>query len=182
MKLETLKVLSDEEIGRIHNASLEILAESGVRIYNRRMLLFLKEKGLKVDTDNQTVYFTKSSIEKSLESIPETFEVFDREGEFAFVLGDGVSRVAAGHNAIFWVDSETGRTRYSTVADVELFSRICEKLECIHMIGIPVMPQDVINPADTLVYGVKAVIENSKKPVFFSTDNEIRATEYGRGS
>ena len=40
------------------------------------------------------------------------------------------------------------------------------------MIGIPVMPQDVQNPADSLIYGVKAVIENSRKPVFFSTDNE----------
>jgi trimethylamine--corrinoid protein Co-methyltransferase len=172
MKLETLKVLSDEEIGQIHDASIEILAESGVKIYNSRMLSFLKEKGLKVDMDNQLAYFTKTSIEKSLESIPETFEVFNRDGDFAFVLGDGVPKVAAGHNAIFWVDTETGRTRYSTVADVELFSRICEKLECLHMIGIPVMPQDVKNPADTLIYGVKAVIENTKKPVFFSTDNE----------
>ncbi|HEB30636.1 MAG TPA: hypothetical protein ENI15_07140 [Spirochaetes bacterium] len=172
MKLETLKVLSDKEVREIHEASLEILTDSGVKIYNPRMLSFLKGKGLKVDMENQLVYFTRSSIENSLESIPETFEVFDREGEFAFVLGDGVSKVAAGHNAIFWVDTETGRTRYSTVADVGLFSRICEKLEYIHMIGIPVMPQDVKNPADSLIYGVKAVIENSRKPVFFSTDNE----------
>ncbi len=172
MKLETLKVLSEKEIMEIHEASLEILTDGGVKIYNKRMLSFLKGKGIKVDMENQLAYFTRSSIEKSLESIPETFEVFDREGEFAFVLGDGVPKVAAGHNAIFWVDTETGRTRYSTVADVELFSRICEKLEYIHMIGIPVMPQDVKNPADSLVYGVKAVIENSRKPVFFSTDNE----------
>jgi trimethylamine--corrinoid protein Co-methyltransferase len=40
------------------------------------------------------------------------------------------------------------------------------------MIGIPVMPQDVEIPSSSLIYGVKAVIENSKKPVFFSTDNE----------
>lgn len=51
-----------------------------------------------------------------------------------------------------------------------LFSRICEKLEYIHMIGIPVMPQDVKDPASSLIYGVKAVIENSRKPVFFSTN------------
>ena len=39
------------------------------------------------------------------------------------------------------------------------------------MIGIPVMPQDVPNPKATLPYAVRAVIENSTKPVFFSTDN-----------
>lgn len=172
MKLETFKVLSEDEIRVIHDASMDILEHCGVKIYNRRMLSFLKEKGLKVDFENQTAYFARASIEDSLNTIPAAFDVFNREGEFAFVLGDGVPKIAAGHNAIFWVDTETGKTRYSTVADIELFSRICEKLEYIHMIGIPVMPQDVKDPASSLIYGVKAVIENSRKPVFFSTDNE----------
>jgi two-component system response regulator PhoP len=38
------------------------------------------------------------------------------------------------------------------------------------MIGIPVMPQDVPIAEASLLYGVKAVIENSTKPVYFSTD------------
>ena len=46
----------------------------------------------------------------------------DRTGAHAFILGDGTPRVAVGHNAIFWVDSGTGRTRPSTVADVEQFT------------------------------------------------------------
>jgi len=33
-----------------------------------------------------------------------------------------------------------------------------------------VMPQDVPNPRATLLYGVRATIENSRKPIFFSTD------------
>jgi trimethylamine--corrinoid protein Co-methyltransferase len=57
------------------------------------------------------------------------------------------------------------------VADVELFSRICQDLECIDMIGIPVMPQDVPVPRATLLYAVRAVIVNSTKPIYFSTDS-----------
>jgi len=106
-----------------------------------------------------------------LSRIPRQFEVHDREGKSAFVIGDGQPRFAAGHNAVFWVDSETGRTRNSTMADVELFARICDELECIDMIGIPVMPQDVPDPKATLLYGVRSVVENSRKPIFFSTDN-----------
>jgi trimethylamine--corrinoid protein Co-methyltransferase len=53
---------------------------------------------------------------------------------------------------------------------VELFARICDGLECIDMIGIPVMPQDVPNPQATLPYAVRAVIANSTKPIYFSTD------------
>jgi len=134
------------------------------------MLSFLEGKGLPVDRDRRVVRFPRGCVEDALSHIPPRFDVFNREGEYAFTLGDGVSRIAAGHNAVFWVDSETGKTRPSTVADVEVFARICDVLPAIDMIGIPVMPQDVPEPRATLLYGVKACIENSRKPLFFSTD------------
>jgi len=171
MKLAMLKVLSEQEVKDIHEASLDILTNCGMKILSRSMFDFLKEKGLEVDEQNQIVRFSRRCVEDALSTIPSQFEVFDRQGEFAFVLGDRVPKVAAGHNAVFWVDSKTGRRRNSTVADVELFARICQQLECIDMVGIPVMPQDVPDPKATLLYGVRACIENSTKPIYFSTDN-----------
>ena len=171
MKLSTLTVLSDEEIRAIHDATLDILQGCGVKVLNGRILDFLAGRGLAVDRDAQTVRFTPSAVEDALASVPERFDVFDREGNPAFTLGDGESKIAAGHNAVFWVDTDTGQTRNSTIADVEYFSRICQELECIDVIGIPVMPQDAPSPAATLVYAVKAVIENSIKPIFFSTES-----------
>ncbi|MCC6446621.1 MAG: trimethylamine methyltransferase family protein [Armatimonadetes bacterium] len=168
MKLSLLSVLSDEEIGQIHEASLEILERCGLKIGSREMLSFLAGKGLPVD--GEIVRFPRSCVEDAMATVPPRFAVFDREGRFAFELGDGTSRIAAGHNAIFWVDSDTGKTRPSTVADVAHFTRICEDLPAIDMIGLPVMPQDVPNPGASLLYGVKAVIENSRKPIYFSSD------------
>ena len=171
MRLATFEVLSDAEIRQIHEATLDILERCGVKVESPQMLSFLREKGLSVDGERQIVRFSRSCIEDALDQVPSQFEVYDRDGAFAFVLGDGDSKIAAGHNAVFWVDSETGETRPSTVADVALFARICEELEYIHMIGIPVMPQDVPKAEATLLYGVNATIQNSAKPIFFSTDN-----------
>jgi trimethylamine---corrinoid protein Co-methyltransferase len=171
MKLSPMKVLSDAEIKQIHAASLDILQNCGVEIGSPRMLSFLEKKGLSVDHARKMVRFSPSCVMEALGTIPRQFEIFDREGKGVYALGGGVSRIAAGHNAVFWVDSDTGQTRPSTVADVARFSRICEHLECIDMIGIPVMPQDVPDPKSTLLHGVRAVIENSRKPLFFSTDN-----------
>ncbi len=170
MKLSKLTILSESEIKEIHEATLDILENCGVKINSPEMFSFLQKRDLKVDCENQIVRFSRNCIEDALSSVPAKFEVFDREGKLSFVLGDGISRIAAGHNAVFWVDSDTGKTRPSTVADVELFSRICEKLPDIDVIGIPVMPQDIPNPKASLLYGVKACIENSKKPIYFSTD------------
>jgi trimethylamine--corrinoid protein Co-methyltransferase len=166
-----LKVLSDDEVREIHEASLDILSECGVQLLNADMLRFLESRGLPVDHERQCVRMSRACIEDALTTVPHRFDVYDREGVPAFSLGDGEPRIAAGHNAVFWVDSETGKTRPSTVADVERFARICEALPHIDMIGIPVMPQDVAKPETTLLYGVKACVENSKKPIFFSTDS-----------
>lgn len=170
MRLTTLTVLAEEEVRHIHEATLDILETCGVEIGSPKMLAFLEGKGLPVDRERNVVRFPRACVEDALSRVPSQFEVFNREGEPAFVLGDGITKVAAGHNAVFWVDSETGETRSSTIGDVELFARLCEELPAIDMIGIPVMPQDAPNPAATLLYGIKACVENSRKPIFFSTD------------
>jgi len=171
MHLEPMKVLSEQEIRSIHAATLDILDGCGVKILSPRLLSLLKEKGIRTDPEKRLAFFSRADVEAALEKVPSRFDVFDRDGKPAFSLGDGVPRIAAGHNAVNWVDTETGQTRPSRVADVELFSRICQHLECIDMIGIPVMPQDIPDPWATLLYGTRAVIANSTKPIYFSTDN-----------
>jgi trimethylamine--corrinoid protein Co-methyltransferase len=166
-----MTVLSNGEVRKIHEATLDILAGCGVKVLSSRMLEALKDKGLPVDTATQIVRFPRAAVEDALARIPAQFEVFDREGQPAFVLGDGVPKIAGGHNAVFWLDSETGATRPSRVADVARFARLCEKLQHIDMIGIPVMPQDVSIPRDSLLHAVQAVSDNSRKPIYFSTDS-----------
>jgi trimethylamine--corrinoid protein Co-methyltransferase len=171
MKLARMAVLSEAEIRAIHVATLDILATCGVKILSGRLLEVLRQKGLPVDTATQTVRFPQAVLEDALAQLPPTIEVCDREGQPAFVLGDGVPRIAAGHNAVFWVDSATGARRPSRVADVARFARLCEQLDVIDMIGIPVMPQDVPVPRTTLLHAVAATAQNSRKPIFFSTDS-----------
>ncbi len=77
MKLAMLKVLSEQEVKDIHEASLDILAHCGMKILSRRMFDFLKEKGLEVDEQNQIVRFSRRCIEDALSTIPSQFEVFD---------------------------------------------------------------------------------------------------------
>ncbi len=172
MKLSTMTVLSESDISNIHTTTIDILANCGVKIHSPLMLDRLKSKGLPVDLDNRTVRFPQTVLEDTLACIPPQIEVFDREGRSAFVLGDGTPRIAAGHNAVFWLDSGNGQTRYSRVADVERFARLCEQLPQIDMLGIPVMPQDGAHPKASLLYAVAACASNSRKPIFFSTDNE----------
>ena len=172
MKLTSMDVLSDGEIRAIHDASLDILANCGVKVLSPHLFSLMKDKGLETDPDKQIIRFSQTVIENALATIPPRIEVYDRQGAPAFVLGDGTPRVAAGHNAVFWVDSQTGQTRLSRVADVEHFAGLCQQLDVIDMIASPVMPQDGAVPRASLLYAIKACITFSRKPIFFSTDNK----------
>ena len=82
---------------------------------------------------------------------------------------------ASGHNAIFITDIEAKERRFATVKDVEDFARISDHLKSIDIVGVPLNPQDVPRKA-TLLYAVKALYENTTKPLFFSTESrEVNA-------
>ncbi len=170
MKFQDFKVLSDQEIVQIHEASINILENTGVLIYSKKALDLLNSKGAIVDYDKKLAKLTRKMVESCLKTIPKTIDLFDRNGNRYLTLGDGVPKCASGHNAIFIIDAETSTRRNSTVKDVENFALISDKLEDIDVVGVPVMPQDV-TPQASLLYAVKALYENTTKPLFFSTES-----------
>ena len=170
MKLQDMCVLSQQEIEMIHRASLNILANTGVEILSDKVLAILREKGVAVDENTKIVKFPESLVEKCLRSIPPTFDLYDSLGNKAFTIGDRAPKCAAGHNAIYIIDHTSAARRESTVRDVAEFAAICHHLPSIDIVGVPLMPQDVY-AGSTLIHAVKAVLENTSKPVYFSTES-----------
>ncbi len=170
MRFQDFKVLSDHEILQIHEASVWILENTGISIYSKKALDFLNSKGARVDYDKKLVKIGRKMVESCLKSLVKTIDLYDRNGEKYLTLGDGIPKCASGHNAIFIIDAETNIRRNSTLRDVEKFAIISDKLEDIDVVGVPVMPQDV-TPQTTLLYAVKALYENTTKPLFFSTES-----------
>ncbi len=172
MKLNDLKVLSETEIEAVHENSLVILESIGLCIESEKVLNLLQQKGCLVDFARKRVKFPHDIVEKSLLTLPNKIPIYQRDGDLAFVLGDGGRYCVSGHNAIFVLENETGVRRNSTVKDVEEFAILSDVLSEVDMVGVPVMPQDV-TPQTTLLYAVQAILKNSAKPVFFSSESEI---------
>lgn len=170
MKFQDFKVLSDQEIVQIHEASINILETSGILVYSKKALDLLNSKGAIVDYDKKLVRIPRKIVESCLKSVPKMIDLYDRNGNKYLTLGDGIPKCASGHNAIFIIDANTNERRNSTVKDVENFALISDKLADIDVVGVPVMPQDV-TPKATLLYAVKALYENTTKPLFFSTES-----------
>ena len=169
MLLEKMKVLSVAEVSKIHEASVKILEEVGIKIFNEKTLDMLEQGGAIVDRETMTAKFSAKLIDDCIKSVPKQFVLHDRYGKEKLIIGDRKPKLAAGHNAVFMVDYKTNERRAGKVRDVEEFAMICNQLQDIDIVGVPLSPQDV-PMRGTLLYAVRALYQNTDKPLYFSTD------------
>ena len=161
----TLKVLTDEQVERIHDASLAILEKTGVRIDSDDATRRLLAAGaLRHPSRKDVLTFPRGFVEESIRRIPRygTYHArdpknditFDGEHTFAHSLGGNPSML----------DLETGRPRSSTLADVTQSTRLMDALENCHGVAGLVDATDV--PAPILVIKtMEAMLRNTTKCV-----------------
>jgi trimethylamine--corrinoid protein Co-methyltransferase len=176
MKLNKTTVLSEPEIKAIHETSLKVLENTGMFVYSDKVIEILKKAGCPVNNETKLVKFPRKLIEESLKSVPNTIQLFDRNGNHSVKLGGDSTYIASGHNAVYYHGIDDPERRPITKEEVGNFALISDHLENIHIVGIEAMPQDVPQRA-SLVHAFDAVINNTKKPIFWSpeTDIETRA-------
>jgi len=97
MKTTRLEVLSQQEIERIHAASMEILAEIGIKVdYGKARELF-HQAGAQVDDETQAVRIPESLVLWALEQAPSSFTLYGNDPGFQVEVGeDNVTFAALG--------------------------------------------------------------------------------------
>ena len=171
MILSRLQVLSDSEMQEIHEASLDVLENTGLLIESEELVEFLGQKGCLTDPKTGIVRFPRAIVEKAIETSPSSFPLLDRNGNEYCMMGKDDCLCGSGHNAIFTPIDEDGARREATLQDVYEFSLLSDKLSEVDIIGVPYSPQDV-NKKTSLLYAIKQILEVSVKPIFFSCESE----------
>jgi len=156
---------------KIHESSLEVLQKIGVVVNSRKVIDVLKKLGCAVDNGTERVRVPAQIVEKCLDTLPQTIPISDQNGNHCLDLGNGNPHCASGHNAVFMLSDASGARRGSTVKDVVDFTVLSDHLDEIDIVGVPVNPLDV-TAQTALLYAIKAILENTKKPVYFSTESE----------
>lgn len=177
MKLNELKILSKTDMELIHQSSMEILANTGIMINSRKALELLEKNGADVNYEKKVAKISPALLEKALKTVPRKFDLYRRDNSGFITIGDGTPKCGSGHNAIYLITPDSDERQNARVKDVEDFAVISDYLEDIDIVGVPLMPQDVQVPTTSLLYAVKALYENTTKPIFFSTDcNKVNAS------
>jgi trimethylamine--corrinoid protein Co-methyltransferase len=125
------RILSDEELERLKQATYTILKEVGVHFPLKRALRLFAEHGADVDFDSQIVRVEPGLVEKALSKAPRYFNLGGREPEYDFHLKENHTFYATDGCMPFTVDFETGEKRHSRKDDVGKMARMADYLKPI---------------------------------------------------
>ncbi|MEI7904267.1 MAG: trimethylamine methyltransferase family protein [Candidatus Firestonebacteria bacterium] len=158
------KVLTDEQLKKINNASLTILEKVGIHVPHEDMLKKFADSGAKVDFKSRIVKIPYSLVSKSIDSAQKKYVLYGRNLEKKAEFGYGKRNYNAIAGEALWVDEIGGDRRYTTMADVAAAARFCDALEYINIPGSMADPHGV-DISWRSVEVLATMIRNTSKPV-----------------
>jgi len=161
------KILSTEQLERLHNSALEVLEKIGVRVTEESTLQLFKENGGVVDEKAKRVRLPPELVEEALKKAPRNVTLGARDKKHAVALEPGRMYTRSSTGLTEMVDLETGFGRLGVSKDTVEASRLIEDLENISINSTHIFPSDVPQHA-TDVYSFKLALENSGKHVVTS--------------
>ena len=173
-KLPRTKVINDEELPRIHDASMKLLEETGVIFEHEEALEIFKQKGAKVD--GKTVFIPRKMAEEAMEQTPTTFLHQARNSDHSVTIGDGM----APHpnvGCVFIENFEEGTRRRGLLTDYADIQKLSQASKFCKLTGAtPVAPDDVA-PDERALYMLYATIKHTDKPLIGSCTTAKKAIQ-----
>ncbi len=149
-----LRLLSDEQLDQLQDATLQILEDVGVKFPSEKALAILADHGANVDHDTQIVKIPRDLVRKAMATVPRYFQVGARDSSCDFHLEDGATYFTTdgcGVETIEPVENtgapnsvlpETRQRRPSCKADVGRMAHIADYLSSIAFYWPMVSAQD----------------------------------------
>ena len=158
--------LSDDQIERLHHASLEILDRTGVCLYDQECLDLLRKAGVKAEENR--VRIPPGLVEWALSVAPKRVVLCDRNGNRVMPLERNNVFFGPGSDCPSVHDHRTGQRRRGTLQDVVDASRVCDALPNIDFLMSFCIASDVESRVSDR-YQMRAMLMNSVKPILFVT-------------
>lgn len=176
--MPNFQVLKQEEILQIHEKALELLETTGVKFEHPEVLQMLAPKGCSVDEKKMILRIPRDLVVKSIESTPEHFLLFNREGSVALRLGEGHSYYAPGPGSPNILDPSVKR-RLGTAEDLKTALKIMESSPGFQISSGSIVPQDVPSKIADIFILYQQII-NSQKPILAEAWEEASVKRIGR--
>jgi len=163
-----LDLLREDEIERIHEASLSLLSNPGMQSTSMRILRTFQQAAIEVDFENRTVHLTPEIVERALRTAPKSFIFHGRDPKWDLLLETGqVYFGMGGASEPFILDYSSKQPRTPTYEDMVNCTRIGQELENVDFILALCSAGD--RPKEQMfLYEYDALIRNTSKPIVYT--------------
>lgn len=160
------RILSDDQISRVHQASLEILERVGVIAPHEEILSRFDDAGAKVDTVGQQVRIPANTVMRLVAEAGKEFTIYGRDISLKAEFGCGKRNYNSSAGQASWVQEVGQQRRYATLEDVATACKVADALDCINIAGAMSDPHEI--PVGYRCIEVAAqMIRNTTKPITF---------------
>jgi trimethylamine--corrinoid protein Co-methyltransferase len=121
------RVLTDDQIEQIVFAALDILQETGTRVYEDHALALLRDAGCVIEDEN-LVHLPAQLVENSIKSAPSRIVLGGRDREKRMALEKDQIYYGTGSDCPFLLDPYSGERRRYTFEDVYCAAKIADAL------------------------------------------------------
>lgn len=157
-------ILTDDQIRRIHEASLTILADVGMVVPHAEMLARFADAGANVDFECERARIPVDIVMRLVGQAGRKFTIYGRDLSKKAVFGSGCRNYNSSAGQAFWIDQLGGERRYAEMADVAAAARFCDALEHINIVGAMADPHE-IPVSYCCVEVLAAMLRNTNKPI-----------------
>lgn len=160
--------ISSEQCERLHNASLEILSRTGVRLHDQEAIDLLSSAGAHV-SDGNRVRIQAGMVERAFSTVPKRVTLYDRCGRPAMYLEGSNCYYGTGSDCLKIIDHRTGERRLAVLQDVVDGMIVCDALPHIDFVMSMFLPSDV-NPFVSDRHQMEVILNKTTKPVVYVTN------------
>lgn len=156
--------LSEDDVERIHQATLTVLDRVGIVITSERILRALAAAGAKVDLEASRVRFPSGMVEEAIARAPSSYLLAARDPALDLPIGIGNGYLSLDGCAAEVVDLDTGSRRPPTKDDLIQATRLADAIDEVAFLWPCVAVTDV-PPGTQAVHQTHAQLANSTKHV-----------------
>ncbi len=164
------ELLTQEQVVRIHEASLEILENVGLLVRNAKAKEYLAKHGCSVDSETEIVKLPRKIVEQARAAFPPSFTFYGREPKYDRTMPKDRPVIVTGSSAPNLIDPVTGKERRAFSDDIARIAHLINELPAYDVFSISTLAEDA--PLDRFtVTRLYPTIKNCLKPIRCSALN-----------
>lgn len=156
-------VLSSSDLERIHEATLDILENVGIRFPSAKALDILERNGCTVDRPREVARLPRKVVMEAVGRVPEQYLLAGRDPDCDMIIDRAHCYLSNDGSGVSVYDHHTGEKRPSTKADAATSARFVDALPNVSYYWGPVVTSQDVPPASKALHDSEAVLTNTSK-------------------